>query len=253
MLNRSNIKKPKPLLLLMICFLLKGPYLSTCFGLEDFALREMELIPAGEYISGSDEFNDERPKQEIFLNAFLIDKFEVTQSEFKQTMGTNPSEFRGENLPVDHVNWYESRDYCKKLGKRLPTEAEWEKAARSGTVSQFYWGAESGDAYAWHWQNSNKKTHLVGQKKPNHYGLYDISGNVWEWVSDWYSPKYYQVRSLINPPSPFNGKHRVLRGGSFMDKPDGLRVTRRNWDLPGARFKNFGFRCVSDRVANFLD
>ena len=85
--------------------MLVGPCLSTCFGLENFALRKMVLIPAGEYISGSDEFNDERPKQRIFLDAFFIDKFEVTQKEFKQTMGRNPSEFRGENLPVDHVSW----------------------------------------------------------------------------------------------------------------------------------------------------
>ena len=250
MSNRSNTKQSKPLLFLVVYFSLGGPCLSTCFSLEDFTSREMVLIPAGEYVSGSNKFNDERPKQKIFLDAFLIDKFEVTQKEFKHVMGRNPSEFRGENLPVDHVNWYESRDYCNKSGKRLPTEAEWEKAARSGTVSQFYWGAESEDSHAWHWENSNQKTHLVGQKKPNKYGLYDISGNVWEWVSDWYDSNYYQVRLLINPPSPFNGKHRVLRGGSFMDKPAGLRVTRRNWDLPAARFKNFGFRCVSDKDIN---
>ena len=240
-MNRSKF-----LLFLGGCFLFAGPYLSTCLALEVSVLSEMVLIPAGEYTSGSDQFNDEQPKQKIFLDAFFIDKFEVTQKEFKQTMGRNPSEFRGENLPVDHASWYEARDYCNKSGKRLPTEAEWEKAARSGTTSQFYWGDESDDSYAWHWDNSNRKTHLVGQKKPNNYGIYDISGNVWEWVLDWYDPKYYQVRLLSNPPSPFSGKHRALRGGSFMDKPEGLRVTRRNWDLPGARFKNFGFRCVRD-------
>jgi len=246
-LNISNIKRSKSLLLLGVCFLLVGPYLSTCFGLQGSILREMVLIPAGEYISGSDEFNDERPQKKIFLDVFFIDKFEVTQKEFKQIMGKNPSEFRGEKLPVDHVNWYEARDYCNKLGKRLPTEAEWEKAARSGSAFKFYWGDKSDDSYAWHWDNSNHKTHLVGEKKPNNYGLYDISGNVWEWVLDWYDSKYYQSRSSNNPLSPFSGKHRVLRGGSFMDKPEGLRVTRRNWDLPEARFKNFGFRCVSDK------
>jgi len=247
------MKRSRLLLFLGVYFLFAGFNLSTCFGLENSEQSKMVLIPAGEYISGSDEFNDERPKQTIFLDVFSIDKFEVTQKEFKQITGRNPSEFRGEKLPVDRVNWYEARDYCKKLGKRLPTEAEWEKAARSGTAFKFYWGAKPDDSYAWHWGNSNRKTHLIGGKRPNNYGLYDISGNVWEWVLDWYDPKYYHSRSSSNPPSPFSGKHRVLRGGSFMDRPEGLRVTRRNWDLPGARFKNFGFRCVSDKnIISFI-
>ena len=159
-------------------------------------------------------------------------------------MNVNPSEFRGENLPVDRVNWYQARDYCNEVGKRLPTEAEWEKSARYGSEAQYYWGEEADDSYAWHWGNSDRKTHPVGEKKPNKLGLYDIAGNVWEWTVDWYDQNYYQTRSSSNPKSPFNGKHRVLRGGSFMDKAGGLRVTRRNWDLPSSRFKNFGFRCA---------
>ena len=162
-------------------------------------------------------------------------------------MKVNPSEFRGESLPVDRVNWYQARDYCKKSGKRLPTEAEWEKSARSGSESKYYWGEEVDDSYAWHWDNSDRKTRSVGEKRPNKLGLYDTAGNVWEWTADWYDQNYYQNRSSKNPKSIFNGKHRVLRGGSFMDKAEGLRVTRRNWDLPSAKFKNFGFRCVKNK------
>jgi len=171
----------------------------------------------------------------------------VTQEEFKEIMNFNPSEFRGESLPVDRVDWYQARDYCSKSGKRLPTEAEWEKSARSGSYSKYYWGEETDDSYAWHWDNSDRKTHPVGEKKPNKLGLHDTAGNVWEWTADWYDQSYYQNRSSRNPKSPFNGKHKVLRGGSFMDKVDGLRVTRRNWDLPSSKFKNFGFRCVKNK------
>ena len=247
------MKELKILLFIGVYFLFVESNLLVCFGQEILEKRKMLIIPAGEYISGSDKFNDERPQKRIFIGAFFIDKFEVTQKEFRQVMGKNPSEFRGDNLPVDHVNWYEARDYCSKSGKRLPTEAEWEKAARSGTAFNFYWGAKPDDSYAWHWDNSSRKTNIVGQKKPNNYGLYDISGNVWEWTADWYEENYYKIRSSNNPASPFNGKHRVLRGGSFMDRPDGLRITRRNWDLPGSRFKNFGFRCVRDKNIDLTD
>jgi sulfatase modifying factor 1 len=240
------MKKIKLLLFLPVCFYFFNNILLNTHTAESLISPEMVLIPGGEYTSGSDGFNDERPKRKIFLSPFFIDKYEVTQKYFSKIFKKHSSEFRGESLPVDHVNWYQARDYCNESGKRLPTEAEWEKAARATTGELFYWGAEPDDSFAWHWDNSEKKTHPVGEKKPNKYGLYDMSGNVWEWTADWYKENYYQGRSSSNPKSPFNGKHRVLRGGSFMDKPEGLRVTRRNWDLPGARFKNFGFRCVRD-------
>ena len=240
------MKKIKLLLFFPVCLCFFNTTLLNIHTAESLISSEMVLIPGGEYTSGSDGFNDERPKRKIFLSPFFIDKYEVTQKYFSKIFKKHSSEFRGENLPVDHVNWYQARDYCNESGKRLPTEAEWEKAARATTDELFYWGAEPDDSFAWHWDNSEKKTHPVGEKKPNKYGLYDMSGNVWEWTADWYGENYYQGRSSSNPKSPFNGKHRVLRGGSFMDKPEGLRVTRRNWDLPGARFKNFGFRCARD-------
>ena len=227
--------------------------MQTSSALEKSAPIGMVLVPAGPYIAGSDKYNDERPSREIHLDAFFVDRFEVTQKQFKKIMNINPSEFRGENLPVDRVNWYQARDYCNKIGKRLPTEAEWEKSARSGSTAQYYWGDKPANLHAWHWDTSGRKTHPVGEKKPNKFGLYDIAGNVWEWAADWYDQSYYQNRSSSNPKSPFNGKHRVLRGGSFMDKAEGLRVTRRNWDLPSSKFKNFGFRCARNQNTISID
>jgi formylglycine-generating enzyme len=228
------------------CFSFSKVSLQTSSASENATLIGMILVPKGLYISGSNKYNDEQPRGKIYLDTFYIDKFEVTQKEFKKIMNFNPSEFRGESLPVDRVDWYQARDYCNKSGKRLPTEAEWEKSARSGSESKYYWGEDVDDSYAWHWDNSDRKTNPVGKKKPNKLGLYDTAGNVWEWTADWYAQNYYQNRSSRNPKSPFNGNHRVLRGGSFMDKAEGLRVTRRNWDLPSSKFKNFGFRCVKN-------
>lgn len=204
----------------------------------------MVLIQAGEFLAGSDKANDEKPASKIFLDAFYIDSHEVTQKQYREVMGQHRNEFRGDDLPVEKVTWYEARDYCAKVGKRLPSEAEWEKAARGGNGNKFYWGDSPDDSYAWHWQNSDRKTHGVGQKKPNAYGLYDISGNIWEWTADLYSADYYQSRPTKNPKGSYDGKRRVLRGGSFMDIPEGLRVTRRFYDHPTSRFKNFGFRCA---------
>jgi formylglycine-generating enzyme required for sulfatase activity len=247
------MKKIKLLLFLPVCFYFFNTIPFNTLTAESSTPSGMVLIPGGEYTSGSNGFNDERPKKNIFLKPFFIDKYEVTQKDFSKIFKKHSSEFRGGSLPVDHVNWYQARDYCNESGKRLPTEAEWEKAARATTSELFYWGAEPDDSFAWHWDNSKYKTHPVGEKKPNKYGLYDMSGNVWEWTADWYQENYYQGRSSSNPKSPFNGKHRVLRGGSFMDKPEGLRVTRRNWDLPGARFKNFGFRCAKNNNTTTKD
>ena len=206
----------------------------------------MVLVPAGEYVSGAPEFNDESPVRPIQIDGFYIDAREVIQRQFTELMGTNPSEYKGETRPVERVTWYEARDFCLKTGKRLPTEAEWEKAARAGTVTRFDWGEAMEDARAWHWDNSGRETHPAGERPPNPLGLYDMIGNVWEWTADWYEETYYATRPSANPPGPWQGDRRVLRGGSFMDRPEDLRVTRRNWDYPTSRFKNFGFRCAAD-------
>jgi len=207
------------------------------------AQEDMIRIPAGEFVMGSKAAEDETPHT-VKLSAYWIDKYEVTQQQFEKVMGDNPSDFHGPNRPVEQVTWYEARDYCLKTGKRLPTEAEWERAARAGTNTLYYWGDAIDGAYAWYWDNSKRSTHPVGETKPNALGLYDLSGNVWEWVADYYDDQYYAMSPKENPRGPFTSKYRVIRGGSWRDLPDFLRTTRRNYELPAGRFNHIGFRCA---------
>lgn len=209
-----------------------------------FAQNEnMVLIPAGEFQMGSKAAEDET-LHIVHLPAYFIDKYEVTQEQFEKVVGSNPSDFQGKNLPVEQVTWYEARDYCKAVGKRLPTEAEWEKAARGKTGTVYHWGDAIDGYYAWYWDNSQRSTHPVGSRKPNVSGLHDMSGNVWEWVADYYVDNYYQASPKENPKGPFTSKYRVIRGGSWRDLPDFLRTIRRNYDLPAGRFNHIGFRCA---------
>ena len=192
---------------------------------------------------GSKESPDETPHT-VFVSAFIMDRYEVTQQQFEKVMADNPSDFSGANRPAERVTWYEARDYCLQIGKRLPTEAEWEKAARGGTATRYYWGEEIDAAHAWYWENSQRTPHPVGEKPPNAFGLYDMAGNVWEWVHDHYGDKYYETSPKKNPQGPFQGKYRVIRGGSWRDLAEVLRVSRRNYDLPVGRFNHIGFRCA---------
>lgn len=240
-----NRHKSIPIIFSSVLFLLFSIKVQPVLADPD----KMVLIPAGEYQAGSDDYADERPRHKVYVDAFYMDVYEVTQAQFESVMRSRPFEFKNPDLPAERITWFEARDYCLKLGKRLPTEAEWEKAARAGTATKYYWGEAMDDAYAWHWDNAKKKTHVPGEKKPNAHGLYDMAGNVWEWVSDWYGAEYYQSAPQENPQGPWDGKHRVLKGGSWMDKSDDLRSSRRNWDLATARFKNFGFRCAQGKAA----
>ncbi len=203
----------------------------------------MVLIPEGEFVMGSGAAGDE-PAHTVFLSAYYIDTHEVTQQDFEKVMGSNPSGFKGPTLPVEQVTWFEAREYCKAVGKHLPTEAEWEKAARGGSSTPYYWGKEIDGTHAWYWDNSKRTSHPVGKKQPNAFGLYDMSGNVWEWVQDHYGDTYYETGPPKNPKGPFMGKYRVIRGGSWRDLPEFLRVSRRNYDLPLGRFNHIGFRCA---------
>ena len=217
--------------------------LATPVGSAFAENKTMVLIPAGEFQMGSKAAEDEIPHT-VHLSAFTIDKFEVTQEQFEKVMENNPSDFHGKNLPVEQVTWFEGRDYCKAVGKRLPTEAEWEKAARGGTDTIYYWGDAINGDYAWYWDNSQRISHPVGTRKPNAFGLHDMSGNVWEWVADYYEDTYYSSGPKENPKGPFTSKYRVIRGGSWRDLSDFLRTTRRNYDLPAGRFNHIGFRCA---------
>ena len=136
--------------------------------------NDMVLVPSGKLI-----ISTEHGTTEIFIGKFFMDRFEVTQERYEKIIGLNPSFFVDRKRPVEKVNWFEAVEYCLQIGKRLPNEWEWEWASRSGNTSKFSWGKGDPKLYGWFKKNSEKKTHLVGQKKPNSYGLFDMSGNVW--------------------------------------------------------------------------
>jgi formylglycine-generating enzyme required for sulfatase activity len=186
--------------------------------------------------------DDEKPSHQVTITkGFWIGQTPVTQEAYQRAMEQNPSFFRGPNLPVENVTWDEAQAYCRTGGARLPTEAEWEYAARGGIASSRY-GAP-GDI-AWYDGNSRGQTHDVGQKQPNAYRLYDMLGNVWEWTADWYGD--YSSGPVSNPSGPAKGKERTLRGGSWSVNPRVARVSLRGRYGPGNRRTFIGFRCVGE-------
>ena len=211
-------------------------------------LAEKVLVPAGEFTMGhSNGLEDEKPAHKVHVEAFFMDKYEVTQLQYESVMNKNPSYFKKCPLcPVEKVTFYEAQSFCRKMGKRLPTEAEWEKAAKGGINDILYWGDDDPEDFAWSGNDADHRTHPVGEKLPNPYGLHDIAGNVWEWVQDWYDPQYYQNSPRKNPRGPESGETRVVRGGAWGHLPELLRHTyRENYD-PKTRYINGGFRCASD-------
>ncbi len=191
--------------------------------------------------------SDEKPVHTVTVSSFYMDKTEVTQAEYRKVMGKNPSWFSGcDDCPLENVSWYDANEYAKKVGKRLPTEAEWEYAARGGNKSKGYTysGSNGIDAVGWYGRNSNSKTHPVTQKQPNELGLYDMSGNVWEWCSDWYSDSYYRSSPKNDPQGPNSGSRRVLRGGSWANFDYDCRVAFRYGSYPDNRYYYGGFRLV---------
>ncbi len=211
-------------------------------------LSERVLIPAGEFSMGNPSgLENEKPVHKVYVDAFYMDKFEVTQLQYESVMENNPSYFRKCLLcPVEKVSFHNAEAYCKKLAKRLPTEAEWEKAARGGKEDIFYWQDDDPEDYAWTGNNSDHRTHPVGERQPNAYGLHDMAGNVWEWVQDWYDPAYYNHSPVKNPKGPENGEKRVVRGAAWGHLPELLRHTYRESYEPNTRYINGGFRCASD-------
>ena len=213
----------------------------------------MVFVEGGTFQMGSNEGDDEKPIHTVTVGDFYIGKYEVTQKEWEAVMGSNPSNFKGANRPVENVSWNDIKEFLQKLnfksGKqyRLPTEAEWEYAARGGNQGQNfkYSGSNSIDEVAWYNGNSSSQTHEVGQKQPNELGIYDMSGNVWEWCSDWYDANYYSSSPSKNPQGPSSGSSRVLRGGSW-----GVNVvcrsSFRDWGYPGVRYSSSGFRLAQE-------
>ena len=182
---------------------------------------------------GSDAWDSEKPTHKVTLSDYMIAKTEVTQELWEAVMGSNPSRFKGDNLPVENVSWNDCREFIKKLNSltglnfRLPTEAEWEYAARGGNKSKGYIYSGSNDlgSVAWYDSNSSSKTHAVATKSPNELGLYDMSGNVYEWCSDWYGD--YSSGSQTNPKGPSSGSNRVIRGGAWLISVRYCRVSNR--------------------------
>ena len=209
---------------------------------------QMVAIPGGTFTMGSPTSEagrdpDEGPQAEVNVESFYMSKFEVTQAEYRAVTGSNPSSFKGDNLPVDSVAWSDAVEFCRKISQvtgrsyRLPTEAEWEYAARAKTN-----GAFAGDinALAWYDANSGHQTHPVGQKQPNAFGLYDMNGNVWEWCQSKYKP--YPYNASDGRESLQENDVRVLRGGSWESAARGCRSAYRRRVTPDPRAT--GFRVI---------
>ena len=240
-------------------FLWGWPISSHANGVEptqDDYNVPMVLIPEGEFKMGDvDGYYDEEPAHTVYLDAFYIDIYEVTHARYQDCVDAGVCETvdsynSGSNYPVTDINWYQAQTYCEWRGARLPTEAEWEKAARGGLSEKDYpWGnqdpvckldAGNGANYG----QCNFGLMEVGEFSPNNYGLYDTVGNVWEWVADWYDSDYYDNSSYENPEGPTSGDYRVLRGGSWYSYGNRVRSANRHWDYPGSAYHYIGFRCA---------
>ncbi|MDH5762158.1 MAG: SUMF1/EgtB/PvdO family nonheme iron enzyme [Nitrospinota bacterium] len=221
---------------------------------------EMVALKGGCFTMGNDKgLPDEQPAHEVCLSPFKIDKYEVTQAEFQSVMGLdNPSHYSGADLPVDSATWFEAEQFCKKLGKRLPTEAEWEYAARGGTTSHFYWGdTVKGNEANFCDKNCALNTRIVsvddgysgpappGKFPPNPFGLYDMAGNLAEWTNDWMNENYYRNSPKDNPPGSHPTTAKVVRGGGWESTAGFLRSSNRAAYWVKMRNYAIGFRCVS--------
>ncbi len=221
----------------------------------------MILIPAGEFIMGSDEGGrNERPVRSVFLDAYEISQFEITQSEYgefvKATRHRSPlsryvkniERFNDANQPVVYVNWLDAEAFCKWRGQRLPTEAEWEKAAKGTENTTWPWGEEPTPVYANFLgkDDGSPYTMFVGsfKKDQSPYQVHDMAGNVQEWVSDWYDPLYYETGPTKNPKGPDTGEMKTLRGGSWNDSYLSGRASARINMVPDYRDTTVGFRCA---------
>jgi len=232
----------------LLKLLLFKKWVEPTTGME-FVWVEGGCFQMGDTFEDGD--NDEKPVHEVCVKSFGMSRYEVTQGQWQKIMGNNPSRFtKGKNYPVEQVSWDDTQGFIRKLNShsgrcfRLPTEAEWEYAARSGGKKEKYAGSGDVDRLAWYNGNSGGSTHPVGTKEPNGLGLYDMSGNVWEWSSDRYGKNYYQQSPRNNPQGPSSGSFRVIRDGCWNGSPWLARSANRDRFMPGYRLDNLGFRLV---------
>jgi len=225
---------------------------KTVLDLGGGVKMEFVKIKAGKFTMG-DENNG--PAHEVTLTKdFWMQTTETTQGQWEAVMGKNPSHFKGADLPVETVSWEDCQEFLKKLNEKakdqlkgkaakLPTEAEWEYACRAGEKGKWCFGDDGKKLgeYAWYWDNADQKTHPVGKKKANAWGLYDMHGNVWEWCEDWYGEKY-PSEAVTDPTGPAKGEARRLRGGSWSNLVVGTRSANRYWNQPTYRGVNYGLR-----------
>ena len=234
---------------------------------------EMVLLPGGKFTMGDEDGEVDEPEHEVSVGPFYIDKCEVTQEEFERVVGENPSKVKGRQNPVEQVRWSDAVRYCNERsradglepaydlktwqcrfdanGYRLPTEAEWEYAARAGTNTAYHFGNPDAmlKQHAWFKPNAGGKPRPVRQRKPNAWGLYDMLGNVWEWCNDFYKVDYYLETPKQDPKGPAAGEKKVLRGGCWSSNPDSCRSAYRYNENPGYTdacfgYDIYGFRCV---------
>jgi formylglycine-generating enzyme required for sulfatase activity len=212
------------------------------------------LIPASEFLMGSaNGDDDERPVHTVRISQpFYLGQYAVIQTQWQAVMESNPSRFTGDpNRPVETVSWDDVQEFIRRLhareggtAYRLPTEAEWEYAARASATTAYSFGNDPRqlNEYAWYSENAGGQTHPVGQRKLNAWGLYDMYGNVWEWAQDWYGP--YTAAAAVDPAGPSSGSDRVIRGGSWNNGASYCRSAYRYSAAPGSRDGALGFRLL---------
>jgi formylglycine-generating enzyme required for sulfatase activity len=239
----------------------------------------MVYIPSGEFLMGGQGDEDEGPVHRVYVDGFYMDETEVTVGQFAEFLNEMGNQVEGgvpwlhiedlhskishvngeykpfkrfDNYPIVMVSWYGARAFAEWAGKRLPTEAEWEKAARGGLIGKIYpWGDDEthdhGNSLHIHGMDGWEKTSPAKSFVPNGYGLYDMAGNAWEWCADYYDSEYYSHSPDSNPKGPDEGTYKVLRGGSWISPLEHLRASERFRYYPEYRNFNFGFRCAQDR------
>lgn len=243
--SKSNVDGPNPM-----------PYGESFTETANDINMEMVYVEGGTFQMGvsaesdADAYEREAPEHNVTVSSFYIGVYEVTQEQWQAVMGDNPSQYTGENMPVDNVTWEAASEFCEKLsaltGKNyvLPTEAQWEFAAKGGNLSEGYKysGSDNVKDVAWYWDNASFKTHSVGGRLPNELGIYDMSGNVYEWCSDWYAE--YTSDDAVDPAGPETGEQKCCRGGAWASNAAGVRNTYRGSYAVDFQYNILGIRVV---------